>query len=234
MKKKYKHLLFDLDHTIWDFESNSKHVIFQLFENFHLHQIVNDGAAHFYTTFSAINEKMWWRYRQGEMRQDELRWKRFWYTLLEYKHADEDLARQMSLQYLDTLPNQSMLMPNALDILNYCQEKGYKMHVVTNGFEETQIRKMKNSQIFDFFDEIITSERSMSLKPHKEIYEYTLKTIHASHDECLMIGDSYDADIVGAQNVNIDQVFYDPLLQSQQLASTYYIHDLKELKDILN
>lgn len=233
MSRRYKHLLFDLDHTIWDFDRNSQYVIYTLFEDFNLQKKVQADAVDFYNTFSAINEKLWLRYRQGFMRQDELRWKRFWRTLLEYKIADEQLARDLSATYLQLLPIQTALMPDAIEVLDYCKTRGYTMHIITNGFEETQIKKMTHSGISPYFQEIITSEKSMSLKPHKEIFEYTLNAISGTAKECLMIGDSYDADIVGAKNMSIDQVLYDPFQNGLTHDATYTIHGLMDLKDIL-
>lgn len=233
MKKRYQHLLFDLDHTIWDFEKNSQHVIFELFKQFELKTLLNVDAEAFFEAFSLINEKLWLRYRQGFIRQDELRWKRFFQTLLAFKKPSEPLARDMSVCYLELLPIQSALMPHAIEMLDYCRDKGYEMHIITNGFEETQMRKMDNSKISHYFKEVITSERSMSLKPHKEIYEFTLKAIGATAEDCLMIGDNYEADIVGAQNMEIDQVYYDPYKNNDKSAATYSISDLKELTLIL-
>lgn len=234
MKRKYRHLLFDLDHTIWDFETNSKAVLSKLHDTFNIHEKINEDFNTFFDVFSIINEKLWTRYRHGYMKQDELRWKRFWQTLLEFRCADEKLSRDMSDMYLELLPIQSELMPHALEVLEYCQAQGFRMHVITNGFEVTQLSKMKNSQIFHFFEEIVTSEKSMSLKPHNDIFKFTLDAIKAVPEECLMIGDNYEVDIVGAQNMNIDQVFYDPGKKYESLSSTYYIHDLKDIVGILN
>lgn len=233
MSKKYKHLLFDLDHTIWDFDENSKHVIRELYEVMGLNEKIQVEFEVFFKTFFEINEKMWIRYRKGFIKQDELRWKRFWWTLLEFKIADENLSRELSVAYLAKLPTQSRLMPNAIEVLDYCQAKGYGMHIITNGFEETQINKMMHSNILHYFHEIITSEKCLSLKPQKEIYDFTLSTIKAEPEECLMIGDNYDVDIIGAIHSNIDQVFYDPKKIFQAKDATFYISDLRELKEIL-
>ncbi|MBX9448365.1 MAG: YjjG family noncanonical pyrimidine nucleotidase [Taibaiella sp.] len=229
---KYRHLFFDLDHTLWDFEGNAQKVIFSLLDHFELAKSGITDPAEFFGIFSEENNRLWERYRNGFMRQDELRYKRFWNSLLRYKIADAGLARNMSEVYIAQLPEQDQLLPYARDILDYCRAKGYRLHIITNGFEEVQHRKMRNAGIQDYFIEVITSERSMSLKPKKEIFDFALEVTGAQIEESIMIGDSWEADIKGAMAAGWEQIYYNPRADTPALPATFEIHCLSQLKEI--
>lgn len=233
---KYKHLFFDLDHTLWDFEANSRQTLEELYQSMNLEAIgVNDFNL-FHKNYLIHNDKLWDRYRKGFVKVDELRWKRMWLTLLDFKIADEPLAREMGNIFLDLLPTRKILFPDAIEILNYLVEKKYNLHLITNGFEKTQHSKLKNSGLDKYFIEVITSEGSNSLKPHKEIFDYAFQKTNANPEESIMIGDSIEVDIQGAINAGIDQVFVnhltnEPVTINDKLP-TYTVYSLKELEGI--
>ncbi len=163
---RYKHLFFDLDHTLWDFEANSRQTLAELYDSMHLKEKGVDDFERFNKNYLVHNEKLWDRYRKGFIKTEELRWKRMWLTLLDFKIGDEKLAREMGVIFLDLLPTRKLLFPYAIEILNYLTQKKYTLHLITNGFEKTQHAKLKNSGLDAFFKEVITSEGSYSLKPH--------------------------------------------------------------------
>ena len=167
----YKDLFFDLDHTLWDFETNSKETIQELYITHRLADLGIVDFDRFYSTYSAHNHRLWDRYTKGFIKQEELRWKRVYLSLLDFKVANEPLAKAMSQAYLEILPNKTHLFPYTIEILEYLKQKDYKMHLITNGFESVQFKKIKNSGLQDYFIEVITSEASNSLKPQKEIFE---------------------------------------------------------------
>jgi putative hydrolase of the HAD superfamily len=229
----YKDLFFDLDHTLWDFETNSKETIQELYNT---HRLADMGIVDFdgfYSTYSIHNHRLWDRYTKGFIKQEELRWKRVYLSLLDFKVANEGLAKQMSQAYLEILPNKKHLFPYTIEILTYLKQKNYKMHLITNGFESVQFKKIKNSGLQDFFIEVITSEASNSLKPQKEIFEYALKNANASVDRSIMIGDNESADIQGGINIGMDTIFVNHIQVIPSVPATYTITHLKELEDIL-
>lgn len=233
---KYKHLFFDLDHTLWDFEANSRQTLEELHQAMQLQEKgVNDFDL-FHKKYLAHNDKLWDRYRNGFIKVDELRWKRMWLTLLDFKIADEPLAREMGVVFLDLLPTRKILFPHTIEILDYLAEKEYHLHLITNGFEKTQHSKLKNSGLDKYFAEVITSEASNSLKPHKEIFEYAFQKTGALPPESIMIGDSIDVDILGAVNAGIDQVHVNHLTKEPEMINdklpTYTVYSLKELEEI--
>ena len=233
---KYKHLFFDLDHTIWDFEANSRQTLEELY---HLHKLEAKGVHNydlFHKNYLVHNDKLWDRYRNGYIKVDELRWKRMWLTLLDFKIADEPLARQMGAHFLDLLPTRKLLFPYTIEILDYLTEKNYRLHIITNGFEKTQQSKLKNSGLDKYFIEVITSEGSNSLKPHKEIFDFAFQKTGATSYESIMIGDTMEVDILGAMNAGIDQVYINHLTTEPEMVNgklpTYTVYSLKELEGI--
>jgi putative hydrolase of the HAD superfamily len=234
VNKKYKHLFFDLDHTLWDFDKNSELTLNSLYEEYSLSDFgINDFLA-FNANYNAHNDKLWERFRNGHIKREELRWKRFWLTLLDFKIADTALAHELSSAYLEILPTQSLLMPSAKEILQHCRQKDcYTIHLITNGFETTQKLKLQFSGIASYFSEIITSEKSNSMKPHPDIFSFAMNITGAKQEECIMIGDALEIDVLGAQNAGWDQVYYNPQKKPHQGKPTYEVHDLGELINIL-
>lgn len=233
---KYKHLFFDLDHTLWDFDANSRQTLEELYTTF---QLRNRGITDFdlfYTNYLLHNHKLWERYRNGFIKVDELRWKRMWLTFLDFKIADEPLAREMGAAFLELLPTRTLTFPHTIEILEYLTNKGYVLHMITNGFEKTQYSKLENAGIRKYFVEIITSEGSNSLKPHKEIYEYAFRKSGADPAQSIMIGDTIDVDVLGGMNAGIDQVHVNHLSKEKEKINdqlpTYTVFSLKELETI--
>lgn len=230
---KYKHLFFDLDHTLWDFDANARTTLLQL----HIDLKLPEKGIHdfdlFYQNYLVHNEKLWAKYRNGHIRQDELRLKRMWLSLLDFKIADEALAKQMNELFLQLLPTRTLLFPDTIEVLEYLQDRGYGLHLITNGFEETQHNKLRSSGLNRFFKVVVTSECSNSLKPQKEIFEYALNKTGARTEESLMIGDTLDVDVVGALNIGMDAVHVNYQAAEQEVEPTYTIYHLKELKNFL-
>ena len=230
--KQYLHLFFDLDHTLWDFEANARVTLLELYQKMALAQKGIDDFDLFHKNYLAHNEKLWERYRNGYIKQEELRIKRMWLALLDFKIADDLLAKEMSMQFLDLLPTRTILFPYAMEILEYLTHKKYELHLITNGFEKTQHSKLKYSGLDKYFKEVITSEISSSLKPNKEIFDFAFKKTGAKPNESIMLGDSIDVDILGAMNAGIDQVFINHLNIDIEVKPTYVVKSLKELEEI--
>ncbi len=230
---KYRHLFFDLDHTLWDFETNARETLRDLYQSNVLHERGITDFDAFFERYSYHNERLWDRYTKGFIKQEELRWKRVWLAMLDFKIADELLARALSQQFLELLPSKTNLFPYTVEILEYLKAKNYHLHLVTNGFEKVQHSKLKQSGLDSYFEAVITSEGSNSLKPNKEIFDYALEQTGAGLDESVMIGDNLDADIQGGINAGLDTIFVNHLNVVPHVKPTYTIHHLKELESIL-
>ncbi|MEO6669206.1 MAG: YjjG family noncanonical pyrimidine nucleotidase [Ferruginibacter sp.] len=229
----YKHLFFDLDHTLWDFDTNAKSTLSELFTEFELHLKVTPVFEDFYRKYLYHNEKLWERYQKGFISAEELKWRRMWRTLLEFKIGDEILSKQLSQRFLEILPTKKEVFPYTIEILTYLTGKKYQLHLITNGFEKTQWSKLRNSGMAPFFTHVITSEGSNSLKPKKEIFDFAMSKANASLHESIMIGDNLDADIQGAINAGMDCIFVNHINVSDNLTRpTYTVTHLEQLEKI--
>ena len=231
-RSKYRHLFFDLDHTLWDFESNARATLEILYEDLQLKKRGVDDFELFYKNYLGYNEMLWERYRKGYIKQEELRVKRMRLALLDFKIADEALSQKMNTDFLDLLPTRTILFPYTKEILQYLLNKNYELHLITNGFEKVQHNKLKYSGLNVFFREVITSEGSNSLKPNKEIFEFAFQKTNANPVSSIMIGDTIDVDIQGAINAGIDQVFVNHTGITTDIKPTYTVTSLKELEGI--
>ncbi len=227
----YKHLFFDLDHTLWDFDTNAKIALTEIYKIFNLEERKIPFDI-FYTKYLYHNNILWERYQKGFITSEELKWRRMWRTLLDFKVANEQLAKDISSKFLTILPIQQKLFPYAIEILDYLVTKNYTLHLITNGFEKVQWSKINNSGLNKYFTHVITSESSNSLKPKKEIFEYAMQKAGANLQESIMLGDNLLADIQGAINIGMDSVFVNHINATTTLKPTYIIQHLKELEDI--
>ena len=233
-ERKYKHIFFDLDHTIWDFDRNAHTCIMQVYDELNIKERTQVAADDFYQTYLHHNRILWARYEQGFITAGDLKWKRMWRSLLDYKIADEPLARQMSERFLELLPIQKNVFPYTFEILEYLQKKDYVLHLITNGFEVTQRLKLKHSGLEKYFVEIITSEISQSLKPKREIFDFALAACKGELHESIMIGDNLAADIQGALNFGMDCVYVNHINKDcGDVKPTYSITHLQHLENIL-
>ncbi|MEO8412025.1 MAG: YjjG family noncanonical pyrimidine nucleotidase [Ginsengibacter sp.] len=230
---KYRHLFFDLDHTLWDFDANAKESLYELYNLFQLEKKFIYPFEGFYTTYLKHNAVLWDRFEKGYISSAELKWKRMWRSLVDFGIGDEELAKEMSAKFLEILPTKKKVFAYTFEILDYLTEKEYSIHLITNGFEKTQWSKLNNSKLAKYFTHVITSEVSNSMKPQKEIFEYAVKKTRGNIDECIMIGDNPNADIQGAINAGMDTIFVNHIKANSKVTPTHTIYHLKELEAIL-
>ncbi|WP_275315186.1 YjjG family noncanonical pyrimidine nucleotidase [Tenacibaculum bernardetii] len=191
-----KHIFFDLDHTLWDFDKNSKLTFKQIIEE----QGVKLKVDEFLNIYLPINLKYWKLYRDEKVSKSTLRYGRLKETFdaLNYKISD-DLISIISEDYIKYLPNYNHLFEGTVEVLEYLKTK-YELHIITNGFEEVQNLKMQKAGIDTYFKEVITSESVGVKKPNPKVFEFALMKAETIAKEAIMIGDSYEADILGALN----------------------------------
>ena len=232
MQKKYRHLFFDLDRTLWDFEKSAAETFEELYKKYRLKERGIKSVEDFHRVYTLHNNTLWEEYRHGRIEKEVLSNLRYFLTLKDYGIEDEALAANVGKDYLEISPMKVNLFPNALAILDYLAPK-YNLHLITNGFSEVQDTKLRVSGMGKFFQEVITSEEAGVKKPSPEIFHFALRKARANVDESIMIGDDFEVDIVGAKNVGMDQVLFDPENKYRQNGSTFIIKDLAELKEIL-
>lgn len=229
----YKHIFIDLDDTLWDFHANAKESLHEVFDNKKLSEYFVD-FEHFFKIYAKRNLELWELYGKGEISKDFLMIERFRHPLAKMGVNNDDLAEQIGIQFLDILPTKTILIPFAEELLEYLLPK-YSLTIISNGFIEVQYKKLRSANLEHYFTHVVLSEAAKALKPDKRIFEYALKLNGAKPTEALMIGDSYAADIVGAQNAGIDQIFLHPTSDKTEKMKpcTYLVKGLEEVMGIV-
>jgi putative hydrolase of the HAD superfamily len=230
--KLYKHIFFDLDHTLWDFDRNSRETLEELFEAYSLKNYGIAVFEDFRDTYHRINDQKWEQYRQGSITKEHLRATRFHDTLLQFEVNHPELAAEIDREYIARSPHKTHLFPHALEVLGYLAEK-YTLHIITNGFTEVQDIKITKSGLQPFFTYKITSEAAGATKPDPVIFRHALKMAGAKRTESIMVGDNLEVDIIGARRVGLDQVYFNPDKKPHSEKVTFEIGNLGELKAIL-
>ncbi len=231
-RNKYRHIFFDLDHTLWDFEKNSDETLSELFDELKLADIGAKSFENFMSHYREQNQYCWTQYRNGKMTKEEVRVKRFLYTFEALEMKRKDLAIVLSDLYVSRSPEKRNLIEGSMELLDHLKEK-YALHIITNGFEEVQYKKIKRSGLAPYFEKIITSEAAGALKPSEKIFEFALRRTSASRRESIYIGDNLQADILGARNAGIDQIYFNPSGQEHEEEMTWEVRHLKEIISIL-
>lgn len=202
--KEIKHVFFDLDHTLWDFDKNSALTFDKIFKK---HQ-VDISLDKFLEVYEPVNLRYWKRYRNDEIDKIELRYGRLRDTFSEISFAvDDTLIHALSVDYIEYLSSFSHLFDGTLELLQYLQPT-YQLHIITNGFEEAQRKKMNASEITSYFKTVTNAELAGVKKPNPIIFDFALHSAKAQPKESIMIGDNYEADILGALNVGYDAIFF--------------------------
>jgi YjjG family noncanonical pyrimidine nucleotidase len=233
MLKPYEHLFFDLDHTLWDFEANAHECLIEMYDSFDMKGLGAEDVAFFCKKFSEANHYYWALLEAKQTTVDVVKKKRFQAAFDKLNiHISEDLSLEMTEVFIKLLPSKTRLIDGTIEVLEYLKPN-YQMHILSNGFEDIQIKKMKNSGIDHYFDKLITNEKAKALKPDKAIFDFALNYANASLSSSLMIGDNYIADIKGAMNAQFDTVFYNPAKQDIQEKPTFEIFNLIEIKEFL-
>jgi len=231
MVKKYKHLFFDLDRTLWDFETNSKITLQAIYKNRQLNRFFS-SYDDFFKKYHENNARMWDAYKLRQITKDELKVQRFAITLQNEGLEDIALAKQIAEDYVTLSPEQTTLFPYAVESLQYLKQK-YTLHIITNGFVEVQYKKLRNTNLDVFFTSVTCSEEAQASKPNPKIFHAALTAVNARKTESLMIGDDWENDILGAQKWGMDQVFFNPNQQKVKGKATFEIQSLQQLQEIL-
>ena len=232
MSKPYKCIFFDLDHTLWDYETNSCDTLGEIYTTYRLLDRGVDNVHRFQEQFRVVNTSLWDLYDRGVIDSEVIRKERFKQILEQFGIADQKLIEDISVDYLYSCPKKANLVPRALETLEYLSGF-YAMTVVTNGFEEIQNVKLSAGNIHRFFSHVVTSQKAGHKKPSAGIFEYAMQANGVKPEEVVMIGDNLLTDIAGALNASIDAVFFNPARISHAVAVKHEINCLSELQKIL-
>jgi putative hydrolase of the HAD superfamily len=204
--RKYDHLFFDLDNTLWDFSANSRVAMEITLKELGIHNHLN-SFEEFFISYEKINHTLWSDYHSKKITKQNLIVERFAQSLIKFGVSRNDYV-EINHLYLENMGIQTKLFPGTIELLYNLKNKGYKLYIITNGFREVQHAKLKNCNLVDYFDRIFISEEIKTTKPNRQIFEHALKSSNASKKKSIMIGDSWETDIEGAMNFGMDQVMF--------------------------
>jgi putative hydrolase of the HAD superfamily len=226
--KIYKHIFFDLDHTIWDFDKNAEEALQELYATFKLAEIGLNSCEDFIATYTRHNHRLWALYHLGEITKDQLRDARFKTTFTELGLHVDLIPADFEDAYVNLCPTKTNLFPHAHETLAYLQGK-YTLHLITNGFKDSVDLKLAGTNLLGYFDQVVVSELVGVNKPHKAIFEHAVNVAGATINESIMIGDSIEADIRGALGVGMDAIYFNPFNLEKPEDVPVQITHLKEL-----
>lgn len=227
----YTHIFFDLDHTLWDFDRNSEETLHELY---HAHSLPAMGVScvnTFISTYVVNNHALWESYHRGEINKEHLRATRFKKTFSDLGVDAGDLCNVFEDEYLRICPTKTNLFPEVHEVLAYLQER-YRLNLISNGFQEATRSKVLVCDLEKYFDNIIISELVGVNKPDPLIYQHALALAGCDKEQCIMIGDSLEADVKGAQDFGMDAIYFNPARKPSPdyvMREVFAIADLKEL-----
>jgi putative hydrolase of the HAD superfamily len=226
-----KNIFFDLDHTIWDFDTNSQETLKTLYEEYKMQFITPCDVNEFIKIYTRVNHDLWALYRQNRVTKEELRHRRFLDTFTEMKVYEEDMPQDMETAYIAYCPTKTALMPGAIETLKYLSQN-YDLHIITNGFAESQRTKLKCSNLAHYFKTLTISEEVGAQKPHAHIFNSALKNAGSSMTVSHYIGDNLEADVKGAIDSGWQAYWYTQDHGAFQHPQCTAIKSLLELKHI--
>jgi putative hydrolase of the HAD superfamily len=226
-----KSIFFDLDHTLWDFELNSSLTLKELCQEFNLNNIFKAFDENiFIKRFNDANQLLWQELNRNHISIEQLRINRILYAIEPFGKLNKDLYTLINEKYLEKCPQKSNLMPHVNETLEILKKKGLKLYVLTNGFEEIQLAKLVSSNIFHFFDDLITFNKTGVRKPHIDFFKYALKICKDEPTSCVMVGDNPSIDLIGADYLKIKTIWFNP---NKESLDTYTInHSFKPCYEI--
>ena len=228
----YKHLFFDLDHTIWDFDKNAEETLHELYHTYKLQDLGLHSADRFIETYTLNNHQLWADYHLGKITKQVLRETRFSKTFTDLGISPEHIPHQFEDDYVTICPTKTNLFPQTHETLTYLKDK-YRMYVISNGFKESTEMKIHNNGLGIYFDHVIISEVVGINKPDKAIFDHALGLAQATVSESMMIGDSIEADIRGAQDFGMKAIYFNPEGKEAPEDVEHQIQCLSELREFL-
>jgi putative hydrolase of the HAD superfamily len=227
--KQIQHVFFDLDHTLWDFERNSDLTFKKVFDK----QNITIDLNSFLEIYRPLNHQYWKLYREEKVTKEELRYGRLKNTFdaVNYDISD-DLIDVIAIEYIEYMPDFNYLFEHTFEILDYLKGK-YQLHIITNGFEEIQTRKMQSSNILHYFSQVITSESVGVKKPNPKVFNFALEVANAQKENSIMIGDNIEADVQGAISAGMYAIHFN--FEGEEVLNSSFpsIKSLIELKQYL-
>jgi putative hydrolase of the HAD superfamily len=226
----YRYIFFDLDHTLWDFDTNARETLRELYQVYALEKHGLQAADEFVDGFFAVNDQLWDAHSQGQLDKERLRTERFG-RVFTYLGLDLScLPAELGSEYIQRCCRKAGLLPYALEVLKALHGR-YRLCILTNGFSDSQQHKLEAAAIHTYFDAVYTADEIGYQKPDPAYFQAVMQRLNTRPEECLMIGDNLKTDILGAQAAGLDHIYYNP---NRRRYTLYVQHDISCLSELLN
>ena len=221
-------VFFDLDHTLWDFDKNSSLTFEMIFKMNNITLDIND----FVSVYEPINLRYWKLYREEQVDKAALRYGRLseTFTALNFDVADT-LINKLAEDYITYLTSHNHIFDGTIELLEYLKPK-YNLHIITNGFGEAQQQKLDKSKISHYFKTVTNSEMVGVKKPNAKMFQYALNLAKTTKETSIMIGDNYEADIMGALDIGLDAICFN-YHKTKISSNIKQVNHLLEIKTLL-
>ena len=232
MNNRYKHIFFDLDHTIWDFDKNAEETLYELYHSYELKALGLNSPEKFIETYTLNNHSLWAEYHLGKISKEHLREERFKKTFTDLGVDPGRIPVSFENDYVRICPTKTNLFPEVHETLSYLHAK-YKLHLISNGFKESTEMKLERNDLGRYFKNVIISEVVGVNKPDQAIFAFALNIAKAEKSHSLMIGDSIEADIRGAMGFGIEAIYFNPLNKERPQDIIHQVVHFEQLRGIL-
>ena len=223
-------VFFDLDETIWDYRANAEDTLIDLFYNNNLN--THFSLEDFIKIFFEVNRELWDLFDQKKIDKSVIRERRFKTTLERLDSEDTQLGSLLQDQFMAQCPQKTKVFPNAVEVIDKLSGH-FDLHIITNGFENIQHHKLKSAGVGHHFKELITSEMAGAQKPDPKIFNLALKKANSVAQESVMIGNNLFADVMGARNVGMEAIYFNPEKELHTENIQYEVNDLCQILDIV-
>jgi putative hydrolase of the HAD superfamily len=227
--KNKTHLFFDLDDTLWDFEKNSTLVLNQLFIELKLQNKLQVDFIVFCNAYKKITKTLWDKYAKKQVDKHYVRSQRFELLLDHFHYNNKQDSNYMAEHYLLKTPHGKILKDGCMDVLAYLKPK-YHLHIITNGFKDSQNVKLSNTGLMPYFSQVIISEEHQLAKPDVAIYKLAESLAGIKSTDCVMIGDNFENDVQGSLNAGWDAIYFSG--ENKKTFNGNQISSLPDLKTI--
>ena len=233
MRKKIKHIFFDLDNTLWDTDKNSKATLQKMFCEMKVTEKHGLDFLNFYSNYYVRNEKLWDLYRQNRVTKQDIVTQRFRNSFQELGVEDEEIILYFEKHFLKKVVENNDLVNNAENTLKYLKSKKYHLHIISNGFIEPTERKVRDTPIHQYVSTVTSGEEINMRKPAREVFELGLGKAGAVPEESSFIGDDWFSDALGSERIGMFPVFFDYKKEKKYKQNGFpIVEDLLELKNI--
>lgn len=229
--KNIKHLFFDLDHTLWDFDKNSAETLAFLFDKYRFNQLHQMDMELFIAQYHQVNRDLWELFNHNKINKHQLREQRIQQTFNNLGVEIQHIPATFNEEYISICPQKGNLFPHTIEILAHFSES-HQLHILSNGFADIQAIKIASSGLAPYFKTIFTADTIGAKKPNRAFYNHVLHHLKTIAPHCLMVGDTLDADVIGAMNVGIKAVYFNPYQTTHNAKVDFEIQSLLALKDI--